>query len=42
MYVLELMKRFPNVDLQLLQEKYPELDIEKLSKTKEAQGHRLP
>lgn len=42
MYVMALMQRFPNVDRQLLQEQYPDINIEKLSKRREARGHRLP
>ncbi|KAE8743974.1 hypothetical protein FOCC_FOCC009436 [Frankliniella occidentalis] len=37
-HVEELLKRFPNVDRKLLQEKYPELDIEKISQTRAAHG----
>lgn len=36
--VEELMKRFPNIDLKLLQERYPDLDIEKISKSEDARG----
>lgn len=36
MHVEALFRRFPKVDKQLLQEKYPELDIEKISKSEKA------
>lgn len=40
-YVEEIIKRFPKVDQKLLQEKYPELDIEKISRSRAAVGPNL-
>ncbi|KAK3916572.1 39S ribosomal protein L47, mitochondrial [Frankliniella fusca] len=40
-YVQELMRRFPNVDRKFLQEKYPDLDIEKISQSRAAEGPHI-
>nr|CAG4645806.1 EOG090X0DBE [Lynceus sp. MCZ IZ 141354] len=38
-HVLGLLKRFPNMDMEALQQEYPELDIEKLKLHKKTRGH---
>ena len=34
-----LLKRFPNLDMEALQEKYPDVNVEKLKFNKRTRGH---
>lgn len=36
---LILLRRFPNMDIDALKEKYPSVDVEKVKRYKRAQGH---
>ncbi|XP_015182904.1 PREDICTED: 39S ribosomal protein L47, mitochondrial [Polistes dominula] len=37
-----LLRRFPNLDIEALKEKYPSVDIEKAKRRRKAQGHFTP
>lgn len=37
-----LLRRFPNLDINALKEKYPSVDIEKAKRSQKAQGHFTP
>ncbi|KAK2581581.1 hypothetical protein KPH14_002090 [Odynerus spinipes] len=41
-HAITLMRRFPNLDIEALKEKYPLADIEKAKHHKKAQGHFVP
>ncbi|XP_054271593.1 39S ribosomal protein L47, mitochondrial [Macrosteles quadrilineatus] len=41
-HVLGLMRRFPNLDLEAVKEKFPEVDVDKLKDLDKARGHWLP
>ncbi len=36
---IALLKRFPNLDMEALQEKYPDVNVEKLKFNKRTRGH---
>jgi len=40
--VMMLLRRNPNVDLSVLRQKYPDVDIEKLIRTDKIRGHFVP
>ena len=39
-HVMGLVKRFPDLDLEAVKEKYPSVDIEKILTNKKTRGHR--
>ncbi|XP_075970799.1 mitochondrial ribosomal protein L47 [Anticarsia gemmatalis] len=41
-HVQQLLKRFPNMDMDALKAQYPDVDIEKAKRTKKARGHFMP
>lgn len=41
-HVQQLLKRFPNMDLEKLKMEYPNVDIEKAKRTRKARGHFMP
>ncbi|KPJ01532.1 39S ribosomal protein L47, mitochondrial [Papilio xuthus] len=41
-HVQQLLKRFPNMDMEKLKAEYPNVDIEKAKRTKKARGHYMP
>ncbi|XP_059052498.1 large ribosomal subunit protein uL29m [Achroia grisella] len=41
-HVQQLLKRFPDMDLEKLKAEYPNVDIEKAMRTKKARGHYFP
>lgn len=41
-HVQQLLKRFPNMDMEVLKAEYPNVDIEKAKRTKKARGHYMP
>ncbi|XP_072940589.1 large ribosomal subunit protein uL29m [Epargyreus clarus] len=41
-HVQQLLKRFPNLDMEALKAQYPDVDIEKAKRTKKARGHFDP
>ncbi|CAH0728894.1 unnamed protein product, partial [Brenthis ino] len=41
-HVQQLLKRFPNMDLEKLKAEYPNVDIEKAKRSKKARGHCMP
>jgi large subunit ribosomal protein L47 len=41
-HVQQLLKRFPNLDMDQLKADYPDVDIEKAKRTKKARGHFFP
>ncbi|VVC93516.1 unnamed protein product [Leptidea sinapis] len=41
-HVQQLLKRFPDMDMEALKAEYPNVDIEKAKRTKKARGHCLP
>ncbi|CAH0407867.1 unnamed protein product [Chilo suppressalis] len=41
-HVQQLLKRFPDLDMELLKSEYPDVDIEKAKRTKKARGHFMP
>lgn len=40
--VIHLMKRYPNMDKNMLKQKFPKVDIEKLEKYDKFRGHHVP
>ncbi|XP_073976827.1 mitochondrial ribosomal protein L47 isoform X2 [Rhodnius prolixus] len=40
--VLQLLKRFPDADMEALQEQYPNVDVERLKTWNKARGHWVP
>ncbi|XP_013135945.1 PREDICTED: 39S ribosomal protein L47, mitochondrial [Papilio polytes] len=41
-HVQQLLKRFPNMDMEKLKAEYPNVDIEKAKRSKKARGHYMP
>lgn len=41
-HVQQLLKRFPNMDMEKLKAEYPDVDLEKAKRSKKARGHYLP
>lgn len=41
-HVQQLLKRFPDMDLEKLKAEYPDVDIEKAKRSKKARGHYFP
>lgn len=41
-HVQQLLKRFPDMDMQNLKAEYPKVDIEKAKRSKKARGHYFP
>ncbi|CAG9784919.1 unnamed protein product [Diatraea saccharalis] len=41
-HVQQLLKRFPDMDMELLKAEYPNVDIEKAKRTKKARGNYMP
>ncbi|XP_063821021.1 large ribosomal subunit protein uL29m [Ostrinia nubilalis] len=41
-HVQQLLKRFPDMDMEKLKAEYPSVDIEKAKRTKKARGHYFP
>uniref|UniRef100_A0A1B6MMC2 Large ribosomal subunit protein uL29m n=1 Tax=Graphocephala atropunctata TaxID=36148 RepID=A0A1B6MMC2_9HEMI len=41
-HVLGLMRRFPNLDLEAVKEKFPDVDVDKLKNSDAARGHWIP
>lgn len=41
-HVQQLLKRFPDMDMDKLKAEYPEVDIEKAKRSKKARGHYFP
>lgn len=41
-HVTHLLRRYPNLDRDLLRSKYPNVDIEKIERTDKARGHFAP
>lgn len=41
-HVQQLLKRFPNMDMEKLKAEYPNVDIEKAKRSKKARGHFMP
>ncbi|XP_049866449.1 39S ribosomal protein L47, mitochondrial [Pectinophora gossypiella] len=40
--VQQLLKRFPDMDLEALKEQYPKVDIQRAMRSKKARGHYIP
>lgn len=41
-HVMHLMKRYPNMDMEVLKEQYPSVDIEKIKNYSKVNGHYVP
>lgn len=41
-HVMQLMKRYPNMDMEALKQKYPSVDIEKIKNYSKVNGHYVP
>lgn len=41
-HVQQLLKRFPDIDMDLLKQQYPDVDIEKAKRSKKSRGHYFP
>ncbi|VEN38503.1 unnamed protein product [Callosobruchus maculatus] len=41
-HVVQLLKRFPNMDMEALQQQYPDVDLEKAKRSRKARGHFAP
>lgn len=41
-HVIHLMKRFPNMDMEAVQQQYPSVDIKKIKNYSNVRGHYVP
>lgn len=41
-HVMHLMKRYPNMDMEVLKEQYPSVDIKKIKNYSKVNGHYVP
>lgn len=41
-HVIGLLKRFPNMDMEALKAKYPDVDIDRCKASSKARGHYVP